>query len=144
MNRLTYINPILVTFIPARDSMNEGEIYISHEYMTASHICCCGCGEEVVTPLNAAKWRAKLLNGKISLYPSIGNWEYQCRSHYIIKENKIIWMSTYSAEEIREVQLNDQRAVDLLISQGRNKGLANGFLNRLDRWIKTLLRRFKR
>lgn len=137
MIRLKSIKPIPVTYIPERALMKEGEIYLSNEYMTAAHLCCCGCGEEVVTPLNAAKWQLKLSDGRVSLYPSIGNWEYQCRSHYIIRDNKIIWMSTYSADEIREVQLNDQRAVDFLISQGQDHK-PTGLLDNIKRWIKSI------
>ena len=32
--------------------LEEGVLYISIPYRTASHLCACGCGERVVTPIN--------------------------------------------------------------------------------------------
>ncbi|WP_373282870.1 DUF6527 family protein [Leeia aquatica] len=39
-------------------------------------MCCCGCGEKVITPLNPAKWHLLKEGGTVSLSPSIGNWNY--------------------------------------------------------------------
>jgi Family of unknown function (DUF6527) len=34
----------------------------------------------------------KIFDGRsISLDPSIGNWGFQCRSHYWIKNNRVVW-----------------------------------------------------
>jgi hypothetical protein len=38
-----------VEFIP--DELKEGTIYVSIRFATATHLCCCGCGSRVVTPL---------------------------------------------------------------------------------------------
>src|SRR6266481_1867998 len=38
-----------VEFIP--DDLRQGTIYVSIRFATATHLCCCGCGEKVVTPL---------------------------------------------------------------------------------------------
>ena len=38
-----------VEFIP--DELEHGIIYISIRFATASHLCCCGCGNKVVTPI---------------------------------------------------------------------------------------------
>jgi len=32
--------------------LEEGRIYVSILFATAAHKCCCGCGNEVVTPLS--------------------------------------------------------------------------------------------
>ena len=61
------------------------------KYATASHLCACGCGEKVVTPISKQAW-SLLFNGEgITLSPSIGNYEQACKSHYFIQENCIIW-----------------------------------------------------
>ena len=40
-----------VEFIP--DELEQGTIYISIRFATASHLCCCGCGNKVVTPITS-------------------------------------------------------------------------------------------
>lgn len=77
-----------VEFIP--EVLEDGVLYITLEYATALHKCVCGCGNEVVTPLSPKDWKL-IFNGKaVSLYPSIGNWRFPCRSHYWIENNQII------------------------------------------------------
>jgi hypothetical protein len=43
-----------VEFIP--DELKEGTIYVSIRFATAAHLCCCGCGNKVVTPLRPTDW----------------------------------------------------------------------------------------
>jgi Family of unknown function (DUF6527) len=87
-----------VEFIP--DDLKERTIYVSISFATATHLCCCGCGEKVVTPLRPTDWKL-IFDGKtISLDPSIGNWSFACRSHYWVSNNKIRWASQWSREEI--------------------------------------------
>jgi hypothetical protein len=69
------------------------KLYISPKYRSAIHLCCCGCGEKVVTPLSAAEWRLTLSDDRATLHPSMGNWSMTCRSHYWIRGNKVIWGS---------------------------------------------------
>lgn len=97
-----------VEFIPER--LIEGTIYISKRYRTASHLCCCGCGLEVVTPLNPAKWRLiENSDGTISLLPSVGNWSFPCQSHYFLTRNQVEWAGAISRELIASVQAGDLR-----------------------------------
>ncbi len=44
-----------VEYIP--DVLEDGMVYISVEYATVTHKCCCGCGREVVTPLSPTDWK---------------------------------------------------------------------------------------
>lgn len=82
--------PVLVEEIPAHDDIQPGHLYISHKYGTAMHLCACGCGEEVVTPLSPQGWTLHF-NGRFSLTPSIGNFEFPCHSHYFVTDEKICW-----------------------------------------------------
>lgn len=103
--KVTNIDPVFVKFVP--EHIEEGKLYISEEYKTAIHKCCCGCGEEVVTPFSPADWRlVKGLKG-VSLYPSIGNWNYRCQSHYFIRENKVLWAAKMNSKQIQRVQQRD-------------------------------------
>ncbi|MCA0447324.1 MAG: hypothetical protein LCH54_13955 [Bacteroidetes bacterium] len=76
-----------VEFIP--DFLEEGVLYVSIEYCTAIHRCVCGCGNEVVTPLSPTDWKITFNGKTISLSPSIGNWNFDCKSHYWIVNNRI-------------------------------------------------------
>lgn len=72
--------------------LENGVIYISIKYCSIIHKCPCGCGSEIVTPIDAEKGWKLIFDGKsVSLYPSIGNWHLNCQSHYWIKNNKVIW-----------------------------------------------------
>jgi len=100
------ITPIFVEFIP--ENIEDGKLYISEVYQTAIHKCCCGCREEVVTPLSPADWQLRKVGQKVSLRPSIGNWNYRCKSHYFITENRIEWAKKFSQEQISETQKRDK------------------------------------
>ncbi len=108
MRRMT-ITHTFVEYIPER--MEPGVLYISRRYATASHLCCCGCGLEVVTPLNPDKWRLLDRDGAVSLFPSIGNWSFPCQSHYWIDGDRVRWAAAMSAVQIARVQARDRADV---------------------------------
>lgn len=80
------IIPVFVEYIP--EEMEEGKIYISKEFETAVHNCLCGCKNLTVTPFGKDGWKLSEKNGNITLSPSIGNYQFPCKSHYIITNNK--------------------------------------------------------
>lgn len=82
------------------DVLEPGLLYISMEYATASHLCCCGCGEEVVTPFAPAQWKMTFDGETVSLHPSVGNWLLRCRSHYVIHHGNVIEAGPWSDEQI--------------------------------------------
>ena len=81
--------------------IEDGVVYVSVEYATAIHKCCCGCGKEVVTPLSPTDWQLCFDGKTISLYPSIGNWSFPCQSHYWITNNEIRWAPKWTKEQIK-------------------------------------------
>jgi hypothetical protein len=87
-----------VEYIP--DELKEGTLYISMSYATAAHKCCCGCGNEVVTPLSPTDWTLIFDRKFITLDPSIGNWSFACRSHYWIRRGKVQWAGAWTQEKI--------------------------------------------
>lgn len=97
-----------VQYLP--ETLEPGILYISLDYATASHLCCCGCGEEVVTPFSPVGWRMTFDGEAISLWPSIGNWNLRCRSHYIIREGRVIGAGQWSNEQIEQEQQRDKAA----------------------------------
>lgn len=106
------ITPQFVEFIPTQ--LDDGVLYISQEYKTTIHKCCCGCGQEVVTPLSPAQWQIRVFKDKVTLLPSIGNWNSKCKSHYWIKENRVFWAGALTNHEIRLVQERDHRDLQKL------------------------------
>ena len=89
------------------EQLEEGIVYVSMQHCTAIHKCVCGCGNEVVTPLSPTDWKL-IFNGEtISLRPSIGNWNFECQSHYWITENKIEHSSKWDKEKIESNQEDD-------------------------------------
>jgi hypothetical protein len=97
-----------VDYIP--DQLKDGVIYISIPYATVAHKCCCGCGDEVITPLSPTDWKL-IFDGKtISLDPSIGNWSFDCRSHYWIIRNTVRWARRWSQKQIDVGRARDRVA----------------------------------
>lgn len=108
MTRATTLRHEFVTAIPAE--LHNGVLYVSLEYATALHLCCCGCGTEVVTPLNPSDWRITYDGETVSVCPSIGNWSFPCRSHYWIDRGRILWCGDWTKGQIERARDADRRA----------------------------------
>lgn len=81
--------------------LSAGVLYFSKRFNTAAHACACGCGQEVITPLSPVQWRLTQSAGGASLRPSIGNWNFPCRSHYWITGGRVEWDTDMSQEKIK-------------------------------------------
>ena len=79
----------LVRRVP--EELEKGSLYVCFECNVVVHKCACGCGEKVVLPIAPDFWSVKYDGEHISMNPSIGNFQFPCRSHYWIRENKVIW-----------------------------------------------------
>ena len=99
-----------VDLIP--DELEDGVLFVSLEFANVAHRCCCGCGQEVVTPLSPNDWKLIFDGVSISLSPSIGNWSFPCRSHYWIKSGKICWAENWSDEKISSGREMDRAEKD--------------------------------
>ena len=91
-DRKVLMRPSFVDVVPDPDLMEQGVLYVSIVYATAIHKCACGCGQQAVTPLSPDEWSLAYNGHTISLTPSIGNWGMECKSHYWIQGNRIIWV----------------------------------------------------
>lgn len=108
MMRHIRLEHLFVQHIPER--LEPGVLYISMEYATAAHRCCCGCDEEVVTPFSPIDWSLTFDGETVSLHPSIGNWNFSCRSHYVIRRGQVIKASTWDDEQVKDNRLKDKAA----------------------------------
>jgi hypothetical protein len=99
-----------VEFIP--EQIEEGIIYITLEYCTAIHKCVCGCGNEVITPISPTDWQLYFDGKSVSLRPSIGNWNFECKTHYWITNNRIKFAKQWDTWKIdlgRKEDIEDKR-----------------------------------
>lgn len=97
-----------VQFIPER--LEPGVLYVSMEYATATHSCCCGCGEEVVTPFTPVGWRMTFDGETVSIWPSVGSWTLRCRSHYVIDQSSAVTAPPWSDTQVEAERRRDKAA----------------------------------
>ena len=106
--RHTRLEHRFVQHIP--DAVDPGVLFISMEYGTAAHSCCCGCGEEVVTPFTPTDWKMIFDGETVSLHPSIGNWSLACRSHYVIQRDRVIEAGLWTDAQVEAERYRDRTA----------------------------------
>jgi hypothetical protein len=124
-----------VEFIP--EDLEYGVIYVSIEYCTAVHQCACGCNNKVVTPFSKKDWKLSFDGESISLSPSIGNWSFECQSHYWVKNGHVDWADKWNSSRIEENREKDKRNKVSGITNWPNslmKFLNNKILNYLNLW----------
>lgn len=93
--RIESYQPHFVDLIPDYDDLEDDGLYISIMCHVAIHKCACGCGMKVSTTISPNRWRL-IYDGKtVTLSPSIGNFSFPCRSHYFIRENKVVWVDEH-------------------------------------------------
>ncbi len=109
-------------FIP--NDLHSGTLYISMEYGTAIHLCACGCGEKVITPLAPKQWHLFYDGESVSLKPSIGNWSFPCRSHYWILESKVSWAAPWEEYIAAEVEETTERLVEPAAANRAHSGFS--------------------
>lgn len=73
------------------EDLCPGVLYVCFDCNVIAHLCACGCKEKVILPIDPDFWSVRYDGETVSLAPSIGNFQFPCKSHYWIKENKVIW-----------------------------------------------------
>jgi hypothetical protein len=106
MSRLSSIRPEFVEFVPKE--LEGGVLYVSIPYSTTVHKCASGCGSKITLPVNPAKWRFLYDGETISLWPSVGNWSYECQSHYWIEQNRIEWARRWTRDKVEQARARDR------------------------------------
>jgi hypothetical protein len=133
-----------VEFIP--EELREKTVYVSIRFATATHKCCCGCGNKVVTPLRPTDWKL-IFDGKtVSVDPSMGNWSFPCRSHYWIRNNRVRWAEEWSDDEVQAGRKHDRAAKSGYFGEAgpgpehskpptEQRSTSEGFLRRFWKWL---------
>lgn len=114
MSRLSRVEHRFVDSFPT--PLEENVLYVSVRFRTAAHLCACGCGNKVVTPLSPAGWSMHFDGDAVTLDPSIGSSRLPCRSHYFIRGNRIVWCRAMTDELTAEARKSDA------IARGRYYG----------------------
>lgn len=126
-----------VHFMPKE--LKPGVLYVSEEFDIAMHLCACGCGSKIRTPLGPTEWAVEETGSGPSLYPSVGNWQQTCQSHYWINRGEIRWAGKWTPEQIaagRRHEEERRRAYyDALDSKHAGK------MRRFWRWFRGLFER---
>lgn len=146
MTRQTHIEHRYVDVIP--NELEEGTLYISRRFNTASHLCACGCGTRIPTPLNPSKWTLTDHGKTVSLSPSVGLGTLECRSHYWIRRSQIDWFPDMTDAQTRRAQARDHYASQVFTGEvvppppqpqparpNEPKGWWQSFLN----WLRKLI-----
>ena len=103
--------------------LEPGVLYVSDEFGTAAHLCACGCGSKVRTPLGPTEWSLRETAAGPTLLPSIGNWQKPCRSHYLIRGGTVIWAGDMSDEKILAGRAAEQQRREAYYEQLYPTGL---------------------
>lgn len=137
------------------ETLEPGVLYVSLEYGSVAHSCCCGCGEEVVTPLTPTDWNITYDGETVTLHPSVGSWTLPCRSHYDIRCNRVFEAPPWSDEDVAAERGRDRRAKAAHYGQAEPAGVeaaetvpdrgeasirpaATGWKDRVLRWLRDL------
>ena len=110
------LKPEFVDEIPR--SPEPGKLYVSCRYQAVIHLCACGCGAEISTPLHPTGWKLVYDGETVSLRPSVGNWSEPCQSHYVISNSQVIWGSQFSRSRIDEIRRQRNLDIDRYYERG--------------------------
>ncbi|WP_447985445.1 DUF6527 family protein [Nitrospira sp. Nam74] len=132
MKRRSVLKHEFVEYIPSE--LKEGTLYVCTAFGTAAHKCCCGCGKEVITPIGPTDWQLAFDGEAVSLYPSIGNWSFECESHYWIKRNRVVWAARWSRKEIDAGRAYERAVKDQYFSGGESPVPSESFWERVRKW----------
>lgn len=130
---MTKIKLKRVHYIP-RD-LEPGVLYISEEFGAAAHLCACGCGAKIRTPLGPTEWSFTETPSGPTLSPSIGNWQQPCQSHYFIRNGQVVWAPKWTLEQIEAGRIDEElRRKAYYDNVYKNKGI----FKRIWNWMKNL------
>ena len=113
--------------------LEPGVLYFSEEFDSALHLCACGCGAKISTPIGAVEWTIEESDNGPTLFPSIGNWQQPCNSHYWIRDGQIIWSHQWTHEQIAAGRRMEESRRSVYYDSNEEKPA--GALLRLWRWF---------
>lgn len=95
--RVEHISEPVYSMLPGEPPLENDVLYIVDGPQYVEYNCPCGCGNVVMIPYykpqEAKKewgWTMREEAGRVTLSPSVYSTSWPCRSHYFIRENKIL------------------------------------------------------
>jgi hypothetical protein len=85
-----------------------------------------------MTPLNDLEWSLVGPDEAPSLHPSVGNWNLECRSHYVLRKGGVIWARSFNEAEIAACRAKD--LMPYLQTSWREK--LRELLSRAAKWLR--------
>ena len=117
--------------------LKPGVLYVSKEFKTAAHLCACGCGAKIRTPLASTEWSLEETDKGPTLHPSVGNWQQACQSHYWIYRGEVRWDDKWSPEQIATGRRGEEERRRVYYDTlDRQHG---GAMRRFWHWIKSFI-----
>ena len=135
MPKLKRIRLEHVQFMPKE--LLPGVLYVAKEYGAAAHLCACGCGSKIRTPLAPTEWQLVETREGPTLWPSVGNWQKPCRSHYVIDRGRIEWHGQWSQSQVAQGRMREQqrREAYFAMRDRQREGKRTGIWNRMKHWL---------
>lgn len=79
-----------VDHIPESVDLEPNTLYISEVFDTMTHLCPCGCGDEIPVPLDVhIGWVLTVVDGLATATPSFAN--RRCKAHYVITNGEFVF-----------------------------------------------------
>lgn len=129
--RMTSVTPEFVEYIPSDgEDLLPGVVYISMPHGTVVHRCPCGCGQLSEFTLDPIRFRIEYDGNSVTFFPSIGNSNLECRSHYWIRENRIEWCPPMDAWTTKRAQRRELSA-----ALKEHSAAKSTMKTRIERWL---------
>jgi hypothetical protein len=84
------------------NQLQEGVVYHSQEFEIAALLCACGCGHRI-TLLVPDSHQVRDENGLATIRPSIGVFDADCKSHYVITAGEVEWLPAFTATQANSI-----------------------------------------
>jgi len=84
------------------NQLREGVVYHTHEFEIAALLCACGCGHRI-TLLVPDSHQVRDENGLATIRPSIGVFDADCKSHYVITAGEVDWLPAFTPAQASSI-----------------------------------------
>ena len=97
MKRLEY-NKVTVCKTNFSRNVEAGELMTGQNNRLIQFQCPCGCGNQIDLFTKeywnrpGKNWTIEVKDSKVTLWPSINMVNHDCKSHFWIRDNKVVWV----------------------------------------------------
>lgn len=84
------------------NQLREGVVYHTQEFEIAALLCACGCGHRI-TLLVPDSHQVTDENGLATIRPSIGVFDAECKSHYVITGGEVDWLPAFTPAQASKI-----------------------------------------